>query len=282
MSIIKHIVFVAMSSIVLTGYAKEKETPTAEIKVGYRYHEKFLRGNVQFTERDISMVLLANSEGSKFYSPDTEYKDSLESTPSGRAQAKQVLNAAIKKYAESKDESVMNAIVYKTFMYVFKDYGKAEMTVYDKAGMVERGVYDEPFGEPGWQIGDSTKTVLGYECIKATTDFHGRQWTAWFAPEIPLHDGPWKLQGLPGLILEAYEEKDHHHFTAEGIENTTAAMYPIYNPDGYDRMNRIDLLKSRRNSLDNNNSIAKASIGLDLGTDAPSQTEYDFLETDYR
>jgi GLPGLI family protein len=228
------------------------------------------------------MLLLVNSTQSKFFSPATEYKDSLQSTPSGRAKEKEIFDIAIRKYAESKDESAMDAVTYKIFMYIFKDYGKESVTVYDKAGMSDRGVYSEPFSELAWAIGDSTKIVLGYECFMATADYHGRRWTAWFAPEIPVQDGPWKLRGLPGLILEAYEPKGHHHFTADGIEQTDRPIYPIYDKYKYDRMKRTDMLKSLRNDRDNSNSMIKASIGLDLGDDAPAQTEYDYLETDYR
>ena len=89
--------------------------PRAEIRVSYNYHEKFMRGNTEFAERDIPMLLLINSEQSKFYCPGTEYKDSLESTPSGRAKAKQMMDIVVRKYIESKDESVMNSIVYHTF-----------------------------------------------------------------------------------------------------------------------------------------------------------------------
>lgn len=258
--------------------------PRAEIRVSYNYHEKFMRGNTEFAERDIPMLLLINSEQSKFYCPDTEYKDSLESTPSGRAKAKQMMDIAVRKYIESKDESVMNSIVYHTFMYVFKYYDQERTTVYDNAGLMESGVYDEPFSELSWELGDSTKSVLGYECVMAAADYHGRKWTAWFAPDIPVHDGPWKLRGLPGLILEATEEKGHHDFIADGIEQSSQPLYPIYDKDKYDRMERLDMLRSLRNYRDNSHSIAKTSTGgrLDLGPDAPAQAEYDFLETDYR
>ena len=47
---------------------------------------------------------------------------------------------------------------------------------------------------------------------KAECDFRGRHYIAWFNPKIPIPDGPWKLRGLPGLIIEAYDEKKHVQF----------------------------------------------------------------------
>ena len=70
--------------------------PKAEIKVEYTYHEKFWRGSDGVIERAIPMLLLANNESSKFYCPNTEYRDSLESTPSGRAKAKKILHSALR------------------------------------------------------------------------------------------------------------------------------------------------------------------------------------------
>ncbi len=261
---------------------KKQDCPRADIKVGYNYHEKFMRSADGPDERDVPMLLLANSRQSKFFSRDTEYKDSLESTPGGRAVRKKILDEAVRHALETGDQSRVSGYAYKTYTYVYKDYAKAQTTVYDQAGLMERGVYDEPFSEIEWMIGDSIKTVLGYECTIATADYHGRKWTAWFAPEIPIQDGPWKLQGLPGLILEAAESGGQHRFVADGIEQTSQPIYPMFRRKEYDRMGRIDMLKGLRNYRDNGLSMAKASTGLDLGSDAPSQPEYDFLETDYR
>ena len=60
---------------------------------------------------------------------------------------------------------------------------------------------------------------LGYDCIMATANYHGRNWNAWFTPEVPMNTGPWKLLGLPGLILEAVDSTGQHHFTANGIQS---------------------------------------------------------------
>ena len=53
---------------------------------------------------------------------------------------------------------------------------------------------------------NQNKKIGKYLCSKATTNFRGRKYIVWYTEEIPLRFGPWKLTGLPGLILEAYDE----------------------------------------------------------------------------
>ena len=52
----------------------------------------------------------------------------------------------------------------------------------------------------------------------ARCTFKGRTWTAWFAADIPLDNGPWKLCGLPGLILRAYDAKQQYIFDCVGMK----------------------------------------------------------------
>ncbi|MDD3459145.1 MAG: GLPGLI family protein [Weeksellaceae bacterium] len=63
-----------------------------------------------------------------------------------------------------------------------------------------------------WKIENEYTQLMGMKVQKAITHFRGRDWTVWFASEIPLNIGPWKLGGLPGLILKA--ESDFHSYTA--------------------------------------------------------------------
>ncbi len=69
-----------------------------------------------------------------------------------------------------------------------------------------------------WKILKDTMNFSGIHAQKATATFKGRNWAAWFAPDLPFAYGPWKLNGLPGLILEAYDTKNEVQFKFAGIE----------------------------------------------------------------
>lgn len=69
-----------------------------------------------------------------------------------------------------------------------------------------------------WKISNETKKIGKFNCKKATTQFRGRNYTAWFTTEIPLPFGPWKLNGLPGLILEAYDTNKNTYWYFKNIE----------------------------------------------------------------
>ena len=69
-----------------------------------------------------------------------------------------------------------------------------------------------------WIILKDTQTIGGYLCKKAVTHFRGRYYEAWFAPDIPVSDGPWKLCGLPGLILEAYDKNKEIQYLFVSIQ----------------------------------------------------------------
>ncbi|MUV04721.1 GLPGLI family protein [Flavobacterium rakeshii] len=75
-----------------------------------------------------------------------------------------------------------------------------------------------------WDISNENKIIEGYNCIMATTKYRGRNWKVWFTPDIPLPFGPWKLHGLPGLIIEAVDEKHQVSYKAVKIINAENAL----------------------------------------------------------
>lgn len=80
-----------------------------------------------------------------------------------------------------------------------------------------------------WTLGDDTVTVGNYPCKTATGELHGRRWTVRYTEEIPSSAGPWKLCGLPGLILKAETTDGIHRFTFDGISRTASPIYYEYN-----------------------------------------------------
>ena len=122
-----------------------------------------------------------------------------------------------------KDEHESGFLGGRYWAYVYKNFTNQECSEYDYFD-IEYWKYSEELKTPEWTITDSVKTIIGYECIKGTTDFKGRQWTAWFTPEIPVSDGPWKLHGLPGLIMEAYDKSHDYEFEAKGIRTSGVGL----------------------------------------------------------
>lgn len=104
---------------------------------------------------------------------------------------------------------------------VYKDRKSGEVTVVQRTPIRGPILQYTDFGTKAsdWVIHDETKQILGYTCKKALCAFRGRTWTAWYALEIPIQDGPWKLCGLPGLILQAEDNKGHFSFVCTSIRN---------------------------------------------------------------
>lgn len=75
-----------------------------------------------------------------------------------------------------------------------------------------------------WELSDDTLTVAGYLCQKAVLQYGSKTWTAWYAMDIPMPYGPWKLCGLPGLILKAETEDSLLSFDAIVIRSVEAPI----------------------------------------------------------
>jgi GLPGLI family protein len=78
-----------------------------------------------------------------------------------------------------------------------------------------------------WKLHSDTKKIGNFECQKATIRFRGRNYIAWFAKQVAVSFGPWKLHGLSGLILEAYDENYYLHAVATKVVLNDAQVSEI-------------------------------------------------------
>lgn len=120
-------------------------------------------------------------------------------------------------------------IEYQYSQITTKDGTLTEWATMPRELESENLYYTERLPLFNWQIGSETATVCGYECIKATCHWRGRDFTAWFTPDIPVEYGPWKFGGLPGLIMKVSDKDGIYSFEAVAVEN---GCYPIYAPRG--------------------------------------------------
>ena len=265
------------SAQVVAQYHTRLEPATIEV----HYRHTMQRDTVRrlATETD-SMILRIGARASQFFSRHTFYYDSLWNDPEGRATAEALTLEAFRTRDHSKEPRVGT-----TYDYLYKNYPAGRVTTTNEQFHVACR-YNEATPSISWGMADSIRMILGHPCRMATADFRGRHWTAWFATDIPVSDGPWKLGGLPGLILEAYDEGRQHVFTAVGLERVKDELIifnrPFRGNHRFEQTNRLEFLRMERRFLMDSNSFIQMETGIDLLGDEPNQVmRYDLLERDY-
>lgn len=269
-----------ISSIILSLVAAIATAQSADIAVSFVYKHPVQTMRNQEADITNRYILLTNGIKSKFYSPKTEYIDSIESTPEGF----ETFNTFKRVCYEKKQQNLIPRV--DGSFYIAKSTQNRKIRTYDVANGT-RFKWDEPLTEIKWDVTDSTKIVLDYECFKATADYHGRKWTVWFSPEIPVSDGPWKLHGLPGLILEAVCEGGQYYFTADGIQYNQKPFYEVYSEKNWEPITGNDFWNLRRTCLDNPSRNINSG-GNTIVYKGVEYTKYlpkeivDYIETDYQ
>ncbi|MCD0477027.1 GLPGLI family protein [Chryseobacterium sp. LC2016-29] len=67
-----------------------------------------------------------------------------------------------------------------------------------------------------WKISNEKQKIGEYNTQKATAQYGGRMWTAWFSSDIPFQDGPYKFSGLPGLIVKIEDADKNYSWVLQG------------------------------------------------------------------
>ncbi len=137
--------------------------------------------------------------------------------------------------------------------------------------------YTEPIPDFKWKMLEGDTTICGYSCQRAITHFRGRTWSVWYAMDLPYNDGPWKLCGLPGLIMKAEDAKGDYSFTAYKIEKGEGDI--LLALKGCKEINPIDLQKKIREQKANPlpDEMKKAFMDIPEGL-IPQPTTACFME----
>lgn len=93
-------------------------------------------------------------------------------------------------------------------------------------------IVNEYLNTPKWAITDEFKTIGNFKCRKAKTTFRGRDYIAWFTENIQTTFAPWKLSGLPGLIVEVSDKTKSIQFYLINYKNNYD--FKIEQPTGKD------------------------------------------------
>lgn len=113
---------------------------------------------------------------------------------------------------------------------IYKSYPEMKIQYMEKIanGFTPQNIaYNEDI-KFNWNILSDKVKIGTYNTQKATTEFGGRKWTAWFSTDIPFQDGPYKFYGLPGLIVKIEDDGGNYSWELKGnkkIENFSDITY---------------------------------------------------------
>jgi len=149
------------------------------------------------------MYLDIKKDGSKFYSRQKFVSDS---TREAYIQKQLAMGAGNISYRDTGSSKIPYSVT--------KSYPDFSIVLHTGMGQNKFAVKDEK--PMNWKILPDKKMIDKFEVQKATIDFGGRSWTAWFTQDFPFLDGPYKFHGLPGLILEMEDSTGTHSFKFAG------------------------------------------------------------------
>ncbi len=220
------------------------------------------------------LTLQAGKKGTAFYCEEHRREDSLEKN--NREYRMQLL----------KDKQKSKRLARLEQEVVFRRYDLNQTLSHLRFDITNWILY-ENLEKPEWKITNGSDVILGFPCIKATTFFRGREWTAFFTPDIPVPEGPWKLCGLPGLILKAYDSKKHYSYEAKDINTSSPGLVEYFNlRDRSVLKDRIKALCLRKKALSVSiGDIISAQFGFKRNPKVVEEDKknknHDFEETDY-
>lgn len=105
--------------------------------------------------------------------------------------------------------------------------------------------YNQKLDLFNWKLTDETRKIDDFNVQKATTTYAGREYIAWFTQDVPVSDGPFKFNGLPGLILEIADSQNHYSFKFASLEKLEPKQPFRIKLKNYIETTKEDMFKTR-------------------------------------
>jgi len=202
---------------------QENNIDSIMINVFFLYKQKAYRLGEMIFLTD-TMTLSVGQKCSVFYDFNKQKRDSIDGTNLATNPVYRNVELRVD------DEALQSRLERNVSVYHLSDASKGESAKIFKHRQEQKITTIDEFAETfyrleeqplsfNWEITDDTLTVLNYTCLKAITKFRGREYSAWFTVDIPINDGPWKLYGLPGMILKVEDSEKTFSFEAFGINH---------------------------------------------------------------
>jgi GLPGLI family protein len=216
------------------------------------YYQVSRKATPTSSPRIDTMVLYIGDSLSVFYDParqtrDSLLKDKMALDPSSIQSIHMLKGESATDVTSMPGSSAVSNANFGESYRVIKNRQTNSVSVIDYTdAMGDRFRYEDPLGTLPWKMGTGKQTILKYPSQEASLDFRGRTYTAWFAPDIPVAEGPWKFMGLPGLITKAEDSQQLFSFTLIGLEKMPVST-AITIPDlKYMKCTRAELDKLKR------------------------------------
>lgn len=248
----KKLIFTIALMTVVVGMNAQNTIP-CEMEIIYSTSYSFKKETKQPLE-DLQALQIGKDGKSCFYSQWAERNDFVMDS---------LLKAGLDPMTMIQERKRMGINGGQTYR-VYKNVPTAGKLIYTDNFMDDM-YYEESLPTIDWQMEEGDTVIAEYPCQKAVGEFRGRSWTVWFTMDIPVSDGPWKLCGLPGLILQASESECCFSFTCVGIAKGNGKAFDEVKTKGMTKVTIKKMQELKDMSVNDIRGMIQNTLGLDPG-----------------
>lgn len=197
----KNIIIILVFAIAYSGVSQTQVSHNSDLWVSYRLDYKKFETS-ESTESE-NAILVVNNQGSLF---------TFEA----------MMN--LDKIQKDRKLTIADALLYKSPYYILVKSDGNSTTHYEEIGN-DWFKFEEKH-DTKWKLINKDTLISGYSCKKAVINSLGRDWTAWYTTEIPVAFGPYKFNGLPGLIMKISDSEGTFNFFINEIRTGNFSTDP--------------------------------------------------------